>query len=78
MTMVGVLVVMWRLLAAPLYAKHVAHADPFHSNLDGTTIVNGKTVPVMRESSTGLGLGVTPVGPTWDLTTTSSAPTTRA
>jgi peptide/nickel transport system permease protein len=66
--MLGVLAVIVALaLAAPLYAKHVAHADPFHSNLDGKTIVNGKSVAVMQESSTGLGLGVTPIGPTWDL-----------
>jgi peptide/nickel transport system permease protein len=68
MTMVGVLgVIVVLCLCAPLYAHHVAHTDPFHSNLDGTTIVDGKTVPVMRESSEGLGLGVTPIGPTWDL-----------
>jgi peptide/nickel transport system permease protein len=53
-------------LAAPLYAKHIAHTDPFRSNIEGKTIVNGKVVPVMQESSTGLGLGVTPIGPTWD------------
>ena len=53
-------------LAAPLYAHHVAHTDPFRSNLDGTTVVNGKTVPVMQPESGGLGLGVTPIGPTWD------------
>jgi peptide/nickel transport system permease protein len=53
-------------LAAPLYAEHIAHTDPFRSNIDGKTIVNGKVVPVMHESSTGLGLGVTPIGPTWD------------
>src|SRR5439155_8421289 len=68
MTMLGVLVVIVVLcLAAPFYAKHVAHSDPFHSNLDGKTIVKGKSVSVMQESSTGLGLGVTPIGPTWDL-----------
>jgi peptide/nickel transport system permease protein len=68
MGMVGVFVVVVALcLCAPLYAHHVAHTDPFHSNLDGMTVVNGKSVPVMRESSTGLGLGVTPIGPTWDL-----------
>ena len=68
MTMVGVLVVIVvACLAAPLYAHHVAHTDPFRSNLDGTTIVNGKTVPIMQEESGGLGLGVTPIGPTWDL-----------
>ena len=54
-------------LCAPLYAHHVAHVDPFRSNLDGTTIVNGKRVPVMVQSTQGLGLGVTPIGPTWDV-----------
>ncbi|MDX6485415.1 MAG: peptide/nickel transport system permease protein [Gaiellaceae bacterium] len=68
MTMAGVLALIVVLcLAAPLYAKHLAHTDPFHSNLDGKTIVSGKSVSVMQESSTGLGLGVTPIGPTWDL-----------
>ena len=53
-------------LAAPLYAKYVAHTNPFTSNLDGTTVVDGKTVPVMEQESGGLGLGVKPIGPTWD------------
>jgi peptide/nickel transport system permease protein len=68
MTMAGVLVLVVALsLAAPLYAHHVAHTDPFRSNLDGSTVVNGKTVPVMQQATGGLGLGVTPIGPTWDL-----------
>jgi peptide/nickel transport system permease protein len=68
MVMVGVLVLIVLLcLAAPLYADHVAHTDPFASNLDGTTIVNGKRVQVMQPTEGGLGLGVTPIGPTWDL-----------
>jgi peptide/nickel transport system permease protein len=54
-------------LCAPLYARHVAHTDPFRSNVSGTTIVNGKPVPVMKSSTQGLGLGVTPIGPTWDV-----------
>src|SRR2546421_1751432 len=67
MAMVGVLVLIVALcIAAPLYAKHVAHTNPFESHLSSTTIVNGKQVPVMEQSSTGLGLGVTPIGPTWD------------
>ena len=67
MAMVAVLAVIVVLcLAAPLYAQHVAHTDPFQSNLDGTTVVDGKTVPVMQPESGGLGLGVTPIGPTWD------------
>ena len=53
-------------LAAPLYATHLSHTDPFRSNLDGTTIVDGKRVQVMQQETIGLGLGVTPVGPTWD------------
>jgi len=67
MAMVGLLALIVALcLAAPFYADHVAHTDPFSSNLDGTTVVDGKTVPVMQESESGLGLGVTPIGPTWD------------
>jgi len=67
MAMVGVLALIVVLcLAAPLYAQQVAHTDPFRSNLDGMTVVNGKTVPVMQQESGGLGLGVTPIGPTWD------------
>jgi peptide/nickel transport system permease protein len=54
-------------LAAPLYANDVAHTDPFRSNLNGTTIVNGERVPVIAESTSGLGLGSTPIGPSWDL-----------
>ncbi|MET8977131.1 ABC transporter permease [Streptomyces sp. NPDC004539] len=53
-------------LCAPLYAHHIAHTDPFQSHVSGTTVVDGKTVPVLTPSSTGLGLGVTPIGPTWD------------
>lgn len=67
MAMLGVLtVIVVACLAAPLYAGYIANTDPFRSNLDGTTVVDGKTVPVMQEESAGLGLGVTPIGPTWD------------
>jgi peptide/nickel transport system permease protein len=67
MTMLGLVVLIVLLsLAAPLYAEHVAHTEPFTSNLGGTTVVDGKTVAVMQQESGGLGLGVTPIGPTWD------------
>src|SRR2546423_10952716 len=67
MAMVGVLVLVVALcLAAPLYSHYVAHTSPFRSNLDGTTVVNGKSVPIMQQETGGLGLGVTPIGPTWD------------
>jgi peptide/nickel transport system permease protein len=55
-------------LCAPLYASTVAHVDPFTSNVSGTTVVDGETRPLLEPSSTGLGLGVTPIGPTWDPT----------
>jgi peptide/nickel transport system permease protein len=53
--------------AAPVYAHDIAHTDPFRSNLNGTTIVNGKRVQVVQPSTSGLGIGSTPVGPTWDV-----------
>jgi peptide/nickel transport system permease protein len=53
-------------LAAPLYAHDVAHTDPFTSNVNGTTIVDGKTVSVLQQGGGKLGIGETPIGPTWD------------
>ena len=52
-------------LAAPLYARHVARTDPFQTNLSGTFQLNGKTVQVIQQGGGKLGLGETPVGPTW-------------
>ncbi len=54
-------------LLAPVYEHSIAHTDAFTSSISGTTIVNGKKVPVLASSNTGLGLGVTPIGPTWDV-----------
>ena len=51
--------------AAPFYAHHVAHDNPFAANLDGTTIVNGKRVPLMQQGGGTLHLGETPLPPTW-------------
>ncbi|MFO1055615.1 MAG: ABC transporter permease [Dongiaceae bacterium] len=59
------LVIVLLCLAAPLYAERIAHTDPFHSNLDGETVIDGQTVPVMEPSTEGLGLGQSPIGPTW-------------
>ncbi len=53
-------------VAAPLYASSVAHVEPFRSNLSGTTEVGGRQVDVIEASTGGLGLGSTPIGPTWD------------
>ena len=40
--------------------------DPFANNLNGTTIIDGKKVPLMEAGGGTLHLGVTPIGPTWD------------
>ena len=53
-------------VAAPLYAHFVAHLNPFTPNLNGTTVINGKVVPVMQQGGGTLKLGETPIGPTWD------------
>ena len=53
-------------LLAPAYASF-ANTDPFRSSLDATVEINGLEVPVMEESTEGLGLGYTPIGPTWQL-----------
>lgn len=52
-------------LLAPVYADHIAHVNPFTSNVQGTTTIHGKIVSVLQSNS--LGIGVTPIGPTWDL-----------
>lgn len=49
-------------LAAPLFAGHVAHTDPFGSNVSGTTTVDGRPAPVVAPNASGL--GSTPIGPT--------------
>lgn len=65
MVALAVLIVVVALCAlAPVYA-HLANTDPFHSNLNGTITLGGKTVQIMQASTVGLGLGVTPIGPTW-------------
>ena len=63
----GFVVIVVACLAAGWYAHSVAHTHPFESTVDGTTLIDGKQQPVMVESTGGLGLGVTPIGPTWDI-----------
>ncbi|MGQ9367902.1 ABC transporter permease [Azospirillum sp. ST 5-10] len=54
-------------LLAPLYAAHVSGTDPFATNLNGEVAIDGETRPVLEPSTEGLGLGLTPIGPTWRL-----------
>jgi len=53
-------------LLAPIYAHDIAHVNAFASNLQGTTIINGKRILVLQNNTQGLGFGVTPIGPTWN------------
>ena len=50
---------------APLYATRVAGTDPFTSNISGSITLDGQDVPVLQAEPEGLGLGTTPIGPTW-------------
>ena len=50
-------------LLAPVYASRIARTDPFASNLSGTIVLDGQTVPVIQPNASGL--GSTPIGPTW-------------
>jgi peptide/nickel transport system permease protein len=52
-------------LAAPWYANHLSQSDPFQSNLDGQITIGNTTIDIMQADTAGLGLGVTPIGPTW-------------
>jgi peptide/nickel transport system permease protein len=53
-------------LLAPAYARF-ANTDPFRSTLDAVIEIDGKEMPIMEQSTEGLGLGYTPIGPTWRL-----------
>src|SRR5262249_35812648 len=56
-SLVGFIVIVVLCLAAPIYAHDIAHTDPFTSNVSGTTIVNGKEVPVLQQGGGALGIG---------------------
>jgi peptide/nickel transport system permease protein len=60
------LVIVLACLSAPFYAKW-AGTDPFASTLDAVIQIDGADVAVMEQSTEGLGLGYTPIGPTWRL-----------
>jgi peptide/nickel transport system permease protein len=52
-------------LMAPVYA-YWAGVQPFKSTLDAVITINGEQRPVMELPTTGLALGYTPIGPTWE------------
>jgi peptide/nickel transport system permease protein len=64
--LVALVLIVLACLLAPVYEKDVAHTDAFRSNVNGSTVVDGRTVPILASSTEGLGLGVNPIGPTWD------------
>lgn len=60
------IVILVMCLMAPVYANW-AGVNPFTSTLDATIAIDGVSVPVMEQSTEGLGLGYNPIGPTWRL-----------
>lgn len=63
--LLGLVLIALATLAAPFYAAHVSGTDPFASNVSGTITIDGQDVAVMQAETEGLGLGTTPIGPTW-------------
>ncbi|MEI6844433.1 MAG: ABC transporter permease [Actinomycetes bacterium] len=59
-------VIIFMSFMAPVYSHYVADSNPFESSLNATINVHGVEKPVLEPSTTGLGLGVTPIGPTWN------------
>jgi peptide/nickel transport system permease protein len=55
-------------LLAPVYARYIDHVNAFASNISGTIRINGRRVHLLQQNTTGLGIGVTPIGPTWNIT----------
>ncbi len=53
-------------LAAPIYASKIAQTDPFESQASKTIVLDGHETPLLQPEEGGLGLGVTPIGPTWE------------
>jgi peptide/nickel transport system permease protein len=51
--------------AAPWYAERVSRSDPFGSNITGEVEIDGQRRAVVEATTEGLGLGSTPLGPTW-------------
>lgn len=51
-------------LAAPWYAEQVARTDPFSSHINDEIEIDGAKRAIIEPSTEGLGLGLTPIGPT--------------
>ena len=59
------LLILLACLAAPIYAKRIAHTDPFASDVAATVTLHGQELAVMQPNNNRLHLGLTPLGPTW-------------
>ena len=62
--LLGLLLIVLACVLAPLYASF-AGGEPFSSNPDGSITLAGQSVPGRQPETEGLGLGLTPIGPTW-------------
>ena len=61
----ALIVIITGCIAAPLYAARIAQTDPFQSQASGSITIDGHTTALLQPEESGLGLGVTPIGPTW-------------
>ncbi|RUZ76004.1 ABC transporter permease [Mesorhizobium sp. M7A.F.Ca.US.006.01.1.1] len=58
-------IIMFACCCASIYADKVSASDPFQSALDGQVTIGSQPVDIMQADTTGLGIGVVPIGPTW-------------
>lgn len=65
LALLGLIAIVVACMLAPVYAHYAARTDPFASNVDGSITIDGQDVPVLQPDTAGLGLGLTPIGPTW-------------
>lgn len=56
-------------LCAPFYARHIAHTDPFVSNVAGTIMLNGQEMDIMQPNDNPLHLALAPLAPPGTLLT---------
>jgi peptide/nickel transport system permease protein len=64
-SVIVLIIVVLACCSASLFANRISQSDPFQSNLDGQITIGSNTLDVMAADTEGLGLGVTPIGPTW-------------
>lgn len=62
---IALILIVLACILAPLYARMIAHTDPFRPNLDGSIVIDGHVQDILQAAQNPLHLGSAPIGPTW-------------